>query len=185
MSLINRVFPEIFRDAGRAFAMLDDPFLQATRRSIVPGFGSLRPAVDISETDKAYVLEAEVPGMKKKDLDIEFTDDTTLIVKGKIERSSETGAGAGFGAKDESIIEQGENQQQQSTDVVSAEGPQMGVSDPRQTWWSSERVLGSFQRSFTFPGKIDPANVKATYKDGVLTITVPKPESKVNKITID
>lgn len=184
MSLINRIFPEVFRDASRAFAALEDPFFNAARR-LPPNLG-FRPLVDISETDKAYLVEAEVPGLKKEDLEIELTDDNTLVLKGKIERSKEIGAPPVAGHSDETVIEHAQNQNQKSTDVVSTGGGrETAVTDPRQTWWSSERVLGSFQRVFTFPGKIDPANVQATYKDGILTVVVPKPERQVNKISIE
>jgi HSP20 family protein len=37
-----------------------------------------------------------------------------------------------------------------------------------------ERAVGAFQRSITLPGNIDPDTVKATYKDGVLTVALQK-----------
>jgi HSP20 family protein len=40
----------------------------------------------------------------------------------------------------------------------------------------SERFFGKFQRSVSLPTAIDAANVKATYKDGVLLIELPKAE---------
>ena len=39
-----------------------------------------------------------------------------------------------------------------------------------------ERNHGSFSRSFTLPASVKPDKVKATYKDGVLNITLPKSE---------
>jgi len=39
-----------------------------------------------------------------------------------------------------------------------------------------ERRFGSFQRSFTLPTHIEDKKVKASYKDGVLTISMPKKE---------
>ncbi len=48
-----------------------------------------------------------------------------------------------------------------------------------------ERVYGSFQRSFTLPASVDSNRVKATYKDGVLTITLPKvEEAKPKEISV-
>jgi HSP20 family protein len=41
-------------------------------------------------------------------------------------------------------------------------------------YWVSERSVGSFQRTFTFPGRVDHDAVKAALKNGVLNITVPK-----------
>ena len=40
----------------------------------------------------------------------------------------------------------------------------------------AERVFGSFVRAFTLPSSADASNVKAEYKDGVLTIVVPVAE---------
>ena len=39
-----------------------------------------------------------------------------------------------------------------------------------------ERAYGSFERSFTLPETVDPEHVKADYKNGVLTVTLPKKE---------
>jgi HSP20 family protein len=37
-----------------------------------------------------------------------------------------------------------------------------------------ERSYGSFERSFTFPGDVDPAKIVAEFKNGVLTVRLPK-----------
>jgi HSP20 family protein len=48
-----------------------------------------------------------------------------------------------------------------------------------------ERFYGSFARSFVLPAAIDPENIKASYKDGVLEIVVPKAEeAKPKKIKV-
>ncbi|MBR9979318.1 MAG: Hsp20/alpha crystallin family protein [Bacteroidetes bacterium] len=39
-----------------------------------------------------------------------------------------------------------------------------------------ERVSGKFFRSFNFPTQVDSNKISASYKDGVLTVTVPKTE---------
>jgi HSP20 family protein len=39
-----------------------------------------------------------------------------------------------------------------------------------------ERSYGAFRRSFNVPDSVDSENVKAEYKDGVLTVTLPKKE---------
>jgi HSP20 family protein len=39
-----------------------------------------------------------------------------------------------------------------------------------------ERPFGTFRRSFTIPRVIDQEKIKASYKDGVLTIVLPKKE---------
>lgn len=43
-----------------------------------------------------------------------------------------------------------------------------------RSYFFSERVYGSFLRSFRLPGDSDPERIAADYKDGVLTVLVPK-----------
>lgn len=48
-----------------------------------------------------------------------------------------------------------------------------------------ERAYGAFRRSFTLPPGIDAGKVEAAFKDGVLTLTMPKSETaKPRKISI-
>jgi len=45
-----------------------------------------------------------------------------------------------------------------------------------------ERNYGSFERSFTIPGTVKADNIDAQYKDGVLTLTLPKAEEAKPKM---
>ena len=40
----------------------------------------------------------------------------------------------------------------------------------------SERFLGKFERRFTLPVPVEAAKVQASFKDGILTVTLPKAE---------
>ncbi len=40
----------------------------------------------------------------------------------------------------------------------------------------SERLVGKFRRSVSLPTRVDSTKVNATYKDGLLTVTLPKAE---------
>ncbi len=54
-----------------------------------------------------------------------------------------------------------------------------------EKYYRRERTYGRFERAFTLPVDADPDAVKAEYSDGVLKITVPKPEShKPRQITV-
>jgi len=146
------------------------------------------PSFDITETPQAYVLEGELPGMSdKKSVDIEFTDHQTLLVKGKIEKVDT--------AKQVTSTEEAETERPKSPhqptieDVIDEDDaasttiltPTSTVFDEKKQpkkeqirYWVSERTIGSFQRTFSFPGLVDQEKVTATLKDGILTIVVPK-----------
>ena len=40
----------------------------------------------------------------------------------------------------------------------------------------TERYVGTFRRSITLPARVDASKVTATYRDGILTVTLPKAE---------
>lgn len=49
-----------------------------------------------------------------------------------------------------------------------------------------ERTYGTFERTFTLPATIDANGIKATYDNGVLTVTLPKVEkAKPRQIQVD
>ena len=45
----------------------------------------------------------------------------------------------------------------------------------------TERVTGTFERAFRLRARVDTGGIKATYKDGVLTIDVPKAKEAVKR----
>jgi len=57
--------------------------------------------------------------------------------------------------------------------------------DGKGTRQRVERFSGMFSRSFILPSSVNPDGVKAAYKDGVLTVTLPKwEEAKPRQITV-
>ncbi len=53
-------------------------------------------------------------------------------------------------------------------------------------YFRQERCFGQFHRSFTLRHSINPEAIKATYKDGILEVMIPKPEEETPKqIKID
>jgi HSP20 family protein len=59
--------------------------------------------------------------------------------------------------------------------------------EKKKDFYLSERRFGSFQRSFQVPEGVDADKIVASFKDGVLTVTLPKsPEAqkKEKKIAI-
>lgn len=49
-------------------------------------FGSFAPRVDISEDEKYFFVQAELPGMRKEDVKLTISDDNLLIIKGEKKR---------------------------------------------------------------------------------------------------
>jgi len=52
------------------------------------------------------------------------------------------------------------------------------TEDKGNSYYRREMFCGTFERSFTLPEAVDPALIKAEYKDGVLHLEVPKPEER-------
>ena len=54
-----------------------------------------------------------------------------------------------------------------------------------ETYHRVERAYGTFERSFSLPTNVDPEKVQATYRHGVLHLTLPKrEEAKPRSISI-
>ena len=98
------------------------------------GGEEVMPSIDVRETDKELIVEAELPGMDEKDVHVTLNEGI-LSIKGEKKAERE---------------------------------------EKKQGFHLSERRFGSFQRSFNLPEDADPEAVEATFKDGVLTVTVPK-----------
>lgn len=105
------------------------------------------PQVDVRESDKEYVIEAELPGMSEKDVELVLKDDV-LTLKG--EKKSER-------------------------------------EEEEEEYHIAERSWGAFERSFRLPEGVDRDKVSAKFKNGVLTVTLPKTEKarkEIKKIAI-
>jgi HSP20 family protein len=58
--------------------------------------------------------------------------------------------------------------------------------EKKENYYLSERNYGSFQRSFRVPEGVDPDKVEAAFKNGVLTVTLPKtPEAQKKEKRIE
>ncbi|MBL8351686.1 MAG: Hsp20/alpha crystallin family protein [Burkholderiaceae bacterium] len=70
-----------------------DPFEDAFRRMLGPwrgeaGEGTPQIKVDLSETDAAYTLKAEIPGVRKEDIDVRI-DGNQVSVSAEVKQESE------------------------------------------------------------------------------------------------
>jgi HSP20 family protein len=71
--------------------------------------------------------------------------------------------------------------------VLSLSGERKQEKETKEkTYHRIERYYGSFCRNIQLPESVEADKVKATYKDGVLNIVLPKPETaKPRKIDVD
>ena len=71
--------------------------------------------------------------------------------------------------------------------ILSVSGERKHESETKsKTFHRIERSCGRFSRTIALSSDVDSDKVKATYKDGILTITLPKPESsKPNEIEVE
>lgn len=175
MSLFRTSFPGQ-GDFSPLFRLLDDYDTHRTGRSrATPSFN---PSFDVRETDEAYHLDGELPGISQKDIDIEFSDHQTLVVKGRIEREYNNEPQA------EAVSDHKATVEDETPD--SQEIQKKDATKPNHRYWAHERSIGEFQRTFSFPSRVDQDAVKAGLKNGILSIVIPKSTAAGSKkITIE
>lgn len=129
-----------------AYAPFDvDRFLDELLRT-VDGSTSWTPACNVYEDEHGFWVQAAIPGMDRKDIEI-VMENGVLTLKG--ERKADD-------------------------------------SDSNRTYFAHEVEAGKFSRSFRLPSNVDPSKVSASYKDGMLTISLPKrDEAKPRRILIE
>jgi len=154
---------------------------------------SFTPKFDVKETRDAYELHGDLPGIEQKNITIEFTDADTLIVKGRVERSYTAGkpsAGAIESSTSPAAIKDKqptvEDEREATGEIAEKKPEQSKPKEPEEKYWVSERSVGEFARSFTFPVRVDQEKVWAEMKNGVLSVVVPKAKKvEGRKITIN
>jgi HSP20 family protein len=139
------VFGSLQRDVDRLF----DEFARGFGSMAMIGNGKLVPSMDVSETDKEFVITTELPGLKREDVEISL-DDNVLTIRG--EKKMEP-------APDNADKGKGNDQSKNKDANVHV----------------SERSYGIFYRALELPFNVDPGSVQATMSNGVLKIQIPKP----------
>ncbi|KAK4234753.1 30 kDa heat shock protein [Achaetomium macrosporum] len=165
------------------FRLLDD-FDRYVAQGTETSISAFTPKFDVAEHAKEYVLQGELPGVSPENVEIEFADDHTLVVRGRSERTHTEGDVSLLEAPaEQKQIEGAEGGKKETVVTKGKEGKEgeeaAAKSKPR--YWLSERSYGEFSRSFNLPAGVDQDNVKAKFKDGILTITVPKAEKKTGR----
>ncbi|SPQ23039.1 74615b36-def3-4a6b-8020-9815de4efb29 [Thermothielavioides terrestris] len=57
------------------------------RQHLQRQLAAFNPKFDVRETENAYELHGELPGLERDNVNIEFTDAQTLVIRGRIERN--------------------------------------------------------------------------------------------------
>lgn len=110
--------------------------------------GDWAPRVDISETEKELLIQAEIPDVRKEDVKV-MVEDGILEIRGERKAHRE---------------------------------------EKDRTFHRVERFYGSFYRSFALPDNVDETKIKATFKEGMLDLTIPKvaqPKRKGIEVKLD
>ena len=103
------------------------------------------PNIDISESDKEYVVKAELPGVDKDNVKISLQENVLKL--------------------------QGDKNQEKE--------------EKNENYHRVERYYGAFERSVHLLNSVDVKKIKAKFKDGVLSINLPKTaEAKLKEIPI-
>ena len=148
-----RPFMDLTRRESEMDRMMEDFFGRSMRpwwpARWLRGDGEITaPVVDVYEEKDEVVVKAELPGLDKKDIEVNISD-SELILKGEKK-------------KEEKIDE--------------------------ENYYKCERSYGAFLRSVELPTDVQADKVKASFKNGILEIRLPKTEeakTKEIKVKID
>ncbi|KAK9445258.1 Heat shock protein Hsp20 [Metarhizium brunneum] len=161
-----------------------------------------QPAFDVRESGDSYELHGELPGLAKENVHIEFAEPQTLIVRGRSERSYTSGtphAGTleqsnskGAIAEDsessphKATVENADQADAQEKEPAPQDETAVQKTDKKESeqgvkYWLSERSVGEFSRTFNFPTPVDQGAVTASFKDGILSVVVPKAKKQASQ----
>ncbi|KAI0732014.1 HSP20-like chaperone [Fomitopsis betulina] len=140
-------------------SVFDDPFFRAP--------AMLQPAVDVTEEGNKYLIEAELPGVKKEDVNVRVGDGgRSITIEGKVVgRRSEVQP-----AEASTTTSENNSTSQPAEAVAQTSGPNQLTTE--RSFTSNT----SFTRTVYLPRAVDTSNVSAKLTDGVLTVTVAKAE---------
>jgi len=145
---IRNLLPSVYRAAG---SDVDHPFYSLQRqmnnlfddffsgfdiapRRLFGGTEGFMPSVDVKESEKEFIIRADLPGVEEKDIDVTVTNDAVTIK----------------GEKKEEKEDKGKN------------------------YYYMERSYGAFNRVIPLSAEIEAGKAEASFKNGVLNITIPK-----------
>ncbi|KAK2465190.1 hypothetical protein APHAL10511_002544 [Amanita phalloides] len=137
--------------------------LEDALRNSLGGLGALvgQPPVDVMEEGDQYIVAADVPGIKKEDIEIRVGEDgRSLTIEGRIAQKSEEVV-----ASEETV--RGETRGEKSNELA------------RERFYS---VNKQFERTVWLPRAIEGDSVRARLQDGVLRVTASKAGERGSRV---
>jgi len=156
------IVPVSHRAAARARhfdRLFDDAFGHIFSQPSADSAPVRRPAIDVSESDTAYVVTLDVPGVTREDVKVSIDGRRVSIV---------AEAAAATPTADAATAE------------TTAEAPKSSERTILR-----ERGGASFARSFTLQSEIDQASSQARLDNGVLTLTLAKRSPAASRLTVN
>jgi len=152
------------------------------------------PSFDVRESDSAFFLEGEFPGVGgKEDIMIEKLGPRTLLVESNVTRFDVEAEWGQPAVATLSTVQSEKAEQKHSHGILHREQARKHTDDQedKSKYPSAEqkeergkedglqsklleRHVGYLQRSFTFPSPVDIDGLKARLRSGLLIIMVPK-----------
>ncbi|KAL2857713.1 HSP20-like chaperone [Aspergillus pseudoustus] len=199
-------------DFAPLFQLLDDYDLhQSTRRPTKKStpVKTFTPKFDVYELKDRYYLDGELPGVGQSNIEIEFSDPQTLVIKGRSERnyhqqhiSKEEELPDADDRSETSSVKSHQPTVEDWDEMSDAPAEHTPASTPRETvveketpkqtlepiykFWATERSIGEFHRTFTFSTRVDQDSVKASLTNGILSVVLPKePTPQLKKIRVE
>ena len=115
------------------------------------------PSVDVYENEKAYTIEAELPGYDEKDIEIRL-DGNKLTIESKRNLGSRN-----LDSKDHVSSDSGEKEAEKKDDTKTG-----------SNYLIKERRVSSFSRTFKLPENADTEGITASFRNGVLLLEIKK-----------
>ena len=139
--------------------LFDDAFGHIFAQPAADAAPVRRPAIDVAESDTAYVVTLDVPGVSREDVKVSIDGRSVSIVA---EARAETPAADA------------------ATTDATAEAPKSSERTILR-----ERAVASFARSFTLQSEIDQAASQAKLDNGVLTLTLAKRSPATTQLAVN
>ncbi|EAU31680.1 30 kDa heat shock protein [Aspergillus terreus NIH2624] len=164
------LFSNFSNDFAPLFQLLDDydSHRSCPPKQKVTPVRTFSPRFDVYEANDGYHLNGELPGVDQNNVEIEFTDPHTLVIKGRAERTystssqqesaDDTTSDASSSKSRQPTVEDEDDADAKSVSSSTSKSkqvvPQKQQSEPTYKFWVSERSVGEFHRAFSFPTRV-------------------------------